>query len=149
MIGAILFNLCIQKTLIFITIFCPYFVYIPSAISPFTQEQSLFKYISYIVLWNTIYISFKNSNLLLNITAPSLLPTLCSAASIRVFALAFPTALNFASRQIWFTPSIPNVRISSGSGAALRISIPLLASGFPYTVLYSGKYILNQRLILF
>lgn len=37
----------------------------------------------------------------------------------------------------------------SGRGACFRSIIPLTASGFPYTVLYSGKYILNQRLILF
>lgn len=69
---AILLNLYIQKALIFITIFCLYFVYIPSAISSFTKEQSLFKNISYIVLWNTIYISFKNSNLLLNVISLTL-----------------------------------------------------------------------------
>ena len=73
MIGSILLNLYIQKALIFITIFCLYFVYIPSAISSFTKEQSLFKNISYIVLWNTIYISFKNSNLLLNVISLTLL----------------------------------------------------------------------------
>lgn len=71
---AILLNLYIQKALIFITIFCLYFVYIPSAKSSFTKEQSLFKNISYIVLCNTIYISFKNSNLLLNVISLTLLP---------------------------------------------------------------------------
>ena len=74
MIGAILLNLYIQKALIFITIFCLYFVYIPSAKSSFTKEQSLFKNVSYIVLCNTIYISFKNSNLLLNVISLPLLP---------------------------------------------------------------------------
>ena len=72
MIRAILFNLRIQEALIFITIFCLYFVYIPPTISSFTKKQSLFKNISYIVFWYIIYISFKNSNLLLNVISLAL-----------------------------------------------------------------------------
>ena len=45
--------------------------------------------------------------------------------------------------------SIPNARISSESGAFLISSVPFSVSALPYAILYSGKYILNQRSILF
>lgn len=45
--------------------------------------------------------------------------------------------------------SIPHARTSSESDTSLICSVPLSASAFPYTILYSGKYILNQRSILF
>lgn len=78
-------------------------------------------------------------NSILAAPGASLLPTLCSAADTRVFALFIPAPLSFASLQIRFTPSAPSFTISSGSGAAFNTILPLTAFRSPYTSLYSGK----------